>query len=73
VGGRPRQPKESSRRALPSGIISVKAQDEEFELPMQPITMLRNTLVDEGGSGVALNREAYMASVSFWQSHATVK
>lgn len=26
----------------PWGIISIKAQDEDFELPMQPITMMRN-------------------------------
>ena len=29
---------------------------------MAPITMLRNTLVEEGGSGVALDRAAYTAS-----------
>ena len=40
---------------------------------MQPITMLRNTLVEEGGSGVALDREKYMESVDFWKKHATIK
>lgn len=29
----------------PWGIISVKAQDEDFETPMQPITIMRNSLV----------------------------
>lgn len=40
---------------------------------MQPITMLRNTLVEEGGSGVSLDRDKYMASVDFWKGHATIK
>ena len=32
-------------------------QDEEYETPMQPITMLRNALgKEEGGSGVPLER-----------------
>ena len=29
----------------PWGIISIKAQDEDHELPMQPITMMRNAYV----------------------------
>ena len=41
------------------------------ELPMAPITMLRNALgVEEGGSGVPLDREAYRRSVAFWSTHA---
>ena len=58
---------------VPWGIISVKAQDEAFETPMQPITMLRNSLGrQEGGSGVSLDREAYAKSVDFWECHATI-
>jgi hypothetical protein len=39
----------------PWGVISVKAQDEPFETPMQPITAMRNALGrEEGGSGVPL-------------------
>ncbi|PFH34544.1 DUF3228 domain-containing protein [Besnoitia besnoiti] len=53
-------------------IISVKAQDEPHELPMAPITMLRNTLIEEGGSGVRLDREAYRASVAYWEQHAII-
>ena len=30
---------------VPWGIISVKAQDEDYETPMQPITIMRNSLV----------------------------
>lgn len=41
------------------------------ELPMAPITMMRNALgVEEGGSGVPLGREAYRRSVAFWERHA---
>lgn len=41
------------------------------EIPMAPITMMRNALgVDEGGSGVPLDREAYQRSVAFWAQNA---
>ncbi|TAL75221.1 MAG: DUF3228 family protein [Rhodanobacter sp.] len=41
------------------------------EIPMAPITMMRNALgVDEGGSGVPLNHAAYRHSVDFWERHA---
>jgi hypothetical protein len=41
------------------------------ETPMAPITMMRNSLgVDEGGSGVPLDRTAYRRSVEFWRGHA---
>jgi len=57
----------------PWGIISIKAQDEEFETPMQPITMLRNALgKEEGGSGVPLDRAKYLESVEYWKEHAVV-
>eukprot|EP01130_Rhizamoeba_saxonica_P013661 TRINITY_DN584_c0_g1_i1.p1 TRINITY_DN584_c0_g1~~TRINITY_DN584_c0_g1_i1.p1 ORF type:complete len:205 (-),score=46.90 TRINITY_DN584_c0_g1_i1:1042-1656(-) len=55
------------------GIISIKGQNESYELPMNPITMMRNALgKEEGGSGVPLTRENYIESVNFWKSHATV-
>jgi hypothetical protein len=44
---------------------------EPEEIPMVPITMLRNALgVEEGGSGVPLDREAYRRAVAFWEQHA---
>jgi hypothetical protein len=56
------------------GIVAVKAQDEPFELPMSPITMMRNALgVEEGGSGVPLERDVYEKSASFWETHAIVQ
>ena len=57
----------------PWGIVSIKAQDVDFELPMNPITVMRNALgKEEGGSGIPLDREAYMASVNYWKDHAVV-
>jgi len=56
------------------GIVSVKPQSIDSEIPMEPITMMRNSLgVEHGGSGVPLDREAYARSVEFWAEHAQVK
>lgn len=45
---------------VPWGIIGIKGQDEDYETPMAPITMLRNALGrEEGGSGVPIDKEAY--------------
>ena len=44
---------------------------EPEEIPMAPITMMRNALgVAEGGSGVPLDRRAYSRSVAFWSANA---
>ena len=52
------------------GIISIKAQGYDHELPMQPITMMRNALgKEEGGSGVPLDAAKYRESVEFWKEH----
>eukprot|EP00793_Prasinoderma_coloniale_P000481 PRCOL_00005466-RA len=64
----------ASLPAAPWGIISVKSQDEPYETPMEPITMMRNALgKEEGGSGVPLEREKYRASVDYWRERAPVK
>jgi hypothetical protein len=56
------------------GIISVKPQNFEYELPMNPITMMRNALgKEEGGSGVPLEREKYDKSVWFWRKYSLIK
>ena len=56
------------------GIVSVKPQDVNHELPMQPITAMRNSLGKEyGGSGVPLDFDAYKKSAQFWNEHATLK
>ena len=56
------------------GIISIKPQNENHELPMDPITMMRNALgVEHGGSGVGLIKEKYMESVNFWAENARIR
>eukprot|EP00162_Nutomonas_longa_P022358 comp5474_c0_seq1/m.4744 comp5474_c0_seq1/g.4744 ORF comp5474_c0_seq1/g.4744 comp5474_c0_seq1/m.4744 type:complete len:198 (-) comp5474_c0_seq1:54-647(-) len=56
----------------PWRIISIKTQNEDFETPMNPITMMRNALISEGGSGVPIDREQYMAAVKYWENHAVL-
>lgn len=56
------------------GIISIKPQDCDYELPMDPITMMRNALGREhGGSGKALEKDKYMESVKFWSENILIK
>lgn len=56
------------------GIVSIKPQGVDKELPMAPITMLRNALgKEEGGSGVKLDKEKYNESVDFFKKFALVK
>lgn len=53
------------------GIVGCLYTMEPEEIPMAPITMMRNALgVAEGGSGVPLDREAYRRSVAFWECNA---
>jgi hypothetical protein len=55
------------------GIVSIKAQDVDYELPMNPITVMRNSLgKDEGGSGVPIDRDAYMEAVNYWKANVVV-
>ena len=57
----------------PWGIVSIKAQDIDTELPMTPITNMRNALGKEyGGSGIPLEYEKYMECVNYWKDHATI-
>jgi hypothetical protein len=57
----------------PWGIIAIKPQLESFETPMTPITAMRNALSKaEGGSGVPLDRDAYMKAAEFWTQHAMI-
>lgn len=56
------------------GVVAILALNSSEEEPMKPETAMRNALgIDEGGSGVKLNREKYLESVEFWSKHATVK
>ena len=63
--------KEGSPISADWGVVGCMYTAAPEEIPMAPITMLRNALgVEEGGSGVALDRAAYRRSVEFWQRHA---
>ena len=54
------------------GVVGCLGTEKPEETPLAPITMLRNALgVEEGGSGVPLDRAAYEKSVAFWDTHAT--
>jgi hypothetical protein len=56
------------------GIVSVNAELQSCESPMSPMAMMRNALgKEQGGSGVPLNREAYLTAVEYWNHHATVR
>ena len=56
------------------GVVAILAQMSAEEEVMKPITMMRNALgIEEGGSGVPIDREAYKKSVDFWSQHATVR
>eukprot|EP00746_Dinoflagellata_sp_MGD_P140687 gnl/MRDRNA2_/MRDRNA2_73893_c0_seq1.p1 gnl/MRDRNA2_/MRDRNA2_73893_c0~~gnl/MRDRNA2_/MRDRNA2_73893_c0_seq1.p1 ORF type:complete len:248 (-),score=55.60 gnl/MRDRNA2_/MRDRNA2_73893_c0_seq1:41-727(-) len=68
------EPGVAKDQTAPWAIISVKGQMEDYELPMQPITMMRNALgKEEGGSGVPLEKAKYQASVDFWKEHVAIK
>lgn len=55
------------------GIISLKAQDEPHETPMQPITAMRNALGrDQGGSGMPLDKKKYDEAVEYWRERAGI-
>src|SRR5690606_9317338 len=63
--------KEGSPITAEWGIVGCMYTSEPAEIPMAPITMMRNALgVAEGGSGVPLDREAYRRSVEYWNTHA---
>jgi hypothetical protein len=64
--------KEGSPIEAEWGIVGCMYPSEPAEIPMAPITMLRNALgVAEGGSGVPLDRKAYARAVEYWSRHAS--
>lgn len=66
--------KEGTRIAADWGVVAILGQMHSDEEPMTPVTAMRNALgYDEGGSAVAIDRDAYLRSVEFWNAHATVK
>ena len=56
------------------GVVAILGQMYAGEEPMKPITMMRNALgIEEGGSGVTIDKQRYAKSVAFWSENATVK
>jgi hypothetical protein len=63
--------KEGTRIDADWGVVGCMYTATPEEIPMAPITMMRNALgVAEGGSGVPIDRAAYARSVAFWSAHA---
>ena len=63
--------KEGSPIEAEWGVVGCLYTATPEEIPMAPITMMRNALgVNEGGSDVPIDREAYRRSVAFWERHA---
>lgn len=63
--------KEGTHTSADWGVVGCMYTSEPEEIPMAPITMMRNALgVEEGGSGVPLDRAAYQRSVAFWRANA---
>jgi hypothetical protein len=63
--------KEGEKIQADWGVVGCLYTLEPEEIPMAPITMMRNALgIEQGGSGVALDRAAYQRSVAFWERNA---
>jgi len=63
--------KEGSPIEADWGVVGCLYTASPEEIPMAPITMMRNALgVEEGGSGVPIDREAYRRAVAFWEANA---
>lgn len=55
-------------------IVGILRLCEMIEPPLPPITIMRNALgFKEGGSGVQIDRDAYIRSVEFWNKNISVK
>ncbi len=63
--------KEGDRIKADWAVVGCLATMTPDATPLNPITMMRNALgVDEGGSGVSIDRDAYKNAVEFWDTHA---
>lgn len=56
------------------GLISIKGQHTPGEIPMQPITAMRNALGRQyGGSSVPIDEAKYRASADYWNKYVSVQ
>ncbi len=56
------------------GIVAILSAPTPEEAPLNPMTILRNSLgISEGGSGVPLDHAKYKKSVEYWSQWATVR
>ena len=63
--------REGSPVAADWGVVGCMYTSDPAEIPMAPITMMRNALgTGEGGSGVPLEAAAYRRSVAYWSVNA---
>ena len=63
--------KEGDRIKADWGVVGCLATMTPEPTPLNPITIMRNALgVEEGGSGVPIDREEYQQAVEFWDNHA---
>ena len=55
-------------------IVSIGTSSTMEVEPMRPITAMRNALgVEEGGSGVPIDREAYLKSAAYWNENIMIR
>ena len=55
-------------------IVSIGTASTVEVEPMRPITAMRNALgVEEGGSGVSLDRDAYRKSAEYWSENIMIR
>ena len=55
-------------------IISIKPQNLDCELPMQPISFIKSALGKEyGGSSSSIDLEKYNESVQYWEKNALIR
>ena len=55
-------------------IVSIGTSASVEVEPMRPITAMRNALgVEEGGSGVAIDKEAYLKSAEYWNKNIMIR
>lgn len=69
----PKKIEDMEKKDFDYGVVGIKPQNVDYELPMLPITMMRNALgVEEGGSGIKLDRQKYKESVNYWEKNVLI-